>query len=789
MSRWSSDLRHAWRSLFVRRGSSLATGFVVSLGVGLLSAMFAIADPFVLRPLPYVNPDQLVIIEVGVDGLTPGAPIPSLDEWRSQGGVLQEIAGLGAGMPSRIRAHDEGAIAFSVREVTQDFFRVLGLPGPSGAEWLRVSDDHVPVVLTHTGRERLPPGLRAPGSLLPRHDGGAFMVVGTVSEGFLFPAPGIGHRLDGLAPSPPGVQPLVSVSGWRLDGRPLGTGSRWIARLQPGVTPRMAREALAWPLPSGRRLDVHVEALPERMTREVRPLAWGALGAGLLIVLVCTGNVANLLLARASARGREFATRAALGATRADIARLWLLEVAVLAATAVLLALGIAWAALLAVNRVIPTAYVALGTPSVTLRVVAFAAVVGAVVIALAVLSTAFLWRVAPVVLFGSAAYGSGRIGAPRFLFMAAQSGLAMILVIGAAMLVQSYHNLIRQSTGYDPLAVAVTVHYPVTFGLRGSPQVGRDVQNTIERLAVLPGVSTAAATSGTVVGEGLFRKQVTVGGASIVADESSVTPGFFEAAGMSILQGRPLEARDENWRALVVNETFARAFWPESPALGQLIGRGTQYGEVVGIVGDAFDKALDIIPAPTIYTVLDPSTAVAPTYILSARGNVADHRGIIARTIASVNPDVVIGDIDTIRGRFANTVRDRTFATLVLAFFGIAAGAVTVAGLVGIVAFVVARRTREIAVRMALGAQRRDIRVLVIREALAAAACGGAAGLMLGRWLSTGLESFVYGLTPGSWSTALIAAAFMLLTMIAAAMVPARRAVNLQPSDALRVE
>ena len=782
MDKWLGDLRYAIRSLTIRRGSSSATTLVIALGVGLLTTMFALADPYTLRPLPFAQPEELVVINVGIEGVTPDAALPKMNDWRADNALFQAMATNQRGASSSIQISN-GAISFLVEKVTADFFRVLALPEP-GAAWLVNADEIVlPIVLTPTGRRRLPTEMTRPGSVL-RLETGAYVVAGHLPDSFVFPNPRIGRYVDGIVPSPDRDVPVLH-SNWGGTGRLFGASSpTFIARLQSNVTRQMAQDRLSVPLPSERRLNVRVESLSAVMTAEARPLAWGALAAGLLILLVCAGNVANLSLVRTAFRSREFATRTALGATRTDIARLWLLEHAVLASVAVALGLGIAALALLLVDRAVPDAFLILGAPRVTLRVAVFAAFTGLIVVVIAFAPTVAMWARTPRALGVATTTATAGFNAPRFIFMAAQSGLAMILAIGSAMLLQSYYRLVAQDTGYNPANAVVTVAYPVAP--RGVVDVGAQIEATLEGLKRVPGVLAAGATNTVVVGEGLSSRRLSVAGESVSAAVSGVTPGFFTAAGMSILRGRGLSAGDRQWQGVVVNEAFVRAFLSgvESP-LGQSITDQTQ-AQVVGVIRDAFDKQLDVAPTPTVYYVMETLRRNI-TYVVATTG-AADDAGI-RRAIADVNSRATIGQVDTIGGRFAQTVRDRTFATLVLTFFGIAGIAVSVAGLVGIVAFVVTRRTREIAVRVSLGARPADIRRLVLREAVTAAAAGACVGLFAGRWLSLSLEHLVYGITAGNWVTTTVAAGAMLAVMVIAALVPAQRAVDLSPSLALRVE
>jgi predicted lysophospholipase L1 biosynthesis ABC-type transport system permease subunit len=213
----------------------------------------------------------------------------------------------------------------------------------------------------------------------------------------------------------------------------------------------------------------------------------------------------------------------------------------------------------------------------------------------------------------------------------------------------------------------------------------------------------------------------------------------------------------------------------------------------VVGVVQDTYSDALDGAVGPIVYAVMDewppPLGSFPIHYVMQVSGDPTVHRPAVQRALSEVNPDAILTDFTTVGDRLADTVRQRTFATLVLTLFGIAGAAVTIAGLVGIVAFVVARRTRELAVRIALGAHPGHVRRAVVGEAVAAAISGGVVGMAIGRWLSTWLGSFAYGVEAGNWTTAVVAGVMMTLVMIGASVVTAERAVRLSPVEALRAE
>jgi putative ABC transport system permease protein len=761
----------------MRASAALAAAVVLALGIGLVTAMFAIADPYILRPLPYANPAEIVVMEVSAEGAVDEALVPTFETWRGDRTAFKALAAVRQIVSAPIE-QDDGFLPFTARQVTQDFFAVLGIPAPHPLDWLPQSESAgAPIVLTPYGQRRLP---RALAGTTLRHETGSYVVVGLLPDTFVMPSPEFGRTVSGLMASPPADFPVVPPPG-AFGGR----RSRFLARMAEGMTPRVLEERLSHVLADG-RLDVRVETLSTHMTRQVRPYAWGAVAAGVLILLVCAGNVANLSLVRAAYRMREFATREAIGASRADIARLWMLEHALLALIAAGLGLAVAAVALLAVDRVLPEMFATLGPPSLTGRAVLFAALCGTAVAAIAFAPTAALLLSRPSVRAGGGA-GVARAGKSRLAFMGAQCALAMILAIAAAMLIQSYYRLLMQDTGYDPAAAAVTVSYP--FAGRGS--VGMPlIEETLAHLKRVPGVRAVGVSATNVVGSGVSKRAMTIGGETIFVDVSYVSTEFFAAAGMTTLRGRALSDVDRSWRGVVVNEAFARAFLARAPGpIGEPISVGGRQSTIVGLVRDAFDRELDVVPTPTVYATLDAAQGSAFTYVLSPGSAATQASAALRRAVVAEHPRAVVGEVQTIRERHLNTVRDQRFATLVLSLFGAAGAAVCVTGIVGLVAFIVGRRTSEIAVRMALGARPADVRRLVLREAVGAAVVGGAAGLLAGRWLSLSLEHLVYGVTAGNWTTTLAAGALMLAVVVLASLVPAQRAVNLPPSLALRAE
>jgi hypothetical protein len=429
-----------------------------------------------------------------------------------------------------------------------------------------------------------------------------------------------------------------------------------------------------------------------------------------------------------------------------------------------------------------PDVYLTLGAPKVTGRIVLIVTISSVIVLVTACVA-ALLTAGSPRAASGRAAAAERRSQAIRITFTAAQCALAVVLAIGAAMLGQSYWNLMRQDIGYDANAITLRVYFPS----RGAA-LAADVDQALERVRAIPSVRAAGAST-VVLGEMTSWSTFEVLGRNVEVHTRRVTPGFFDAAGIRLREGRLLSSADSQARSIVVNDAFVRAFLVPGSVLGTIISeRRMPPSTIVGVVHDVFDRNLTTTPEPRLYRLWEPDP-FGLVFTVRSSSEAAIAGEAVRRAIKNVHPRASVGSAETIGRRLADTVRDRTFAALVLMVFGAAAAGIALAGVAAMVAFTVARRSREIAIRMVVGAGRHDIRTLVLREAGLAATIGGTAGLISGRWLSTFLESQVYGLEAGNWLTVLVATTVVIILTTVVALRPARRALAMSPTLALRAE
>jgi putative ABC transport system permease protein len=782
MGRLRPDLRHTWRSIRARPAAMAGGLLVQAVGIGLVAAVFGLADPFVLRPLPYPESNQLVHVSVQAVGrltpatisqIRPARPLHVAD-WAQRTDVFRSIAAYRRRGTIRVRLPG-GATLFRVAEATPAFFDTVGVPAPGWAAAVHAGQaDATPLVLTADAFRRAfgaQPTADVVGRTLPTDDGGAIRVVAVLPDRFVFPSDFLLHRSDALTPA---------TSDMPVDGATV------IARVAPGMTPAGIEPALSATAPQGS--IVAAEPLRAYLAHSATRLALIALAAGAFIVLICAASLGGLSVARSVFRAGELATRQALGASRRDFARLLLVESALTTIPAVATGLVLGAVALALSSRVLPMEFAPLGNPAMTARGVTCAGATGVFLLVAQFLPAWASWR---WLLARTVAHQASerRLRSARLALMVTESALVMVLLVGAAFLGRSYLYLVGQDTGFSGDVLAVEVSYPETDS-RAALQA--DIDRTIASLHGVIGVASAAASQGPLVNHVIAQDLTVINGTVVPATTELVTPDYFEAVGSPILYGRALTAQDGK-TAVVVSESLARReFASASSAVGRPAGRNAQ---IVGVVRDTFNVALDQPPEPTVYYLLhDPPPCHGAdcnrvTYVLRLTDGAPDVGPAVRRAALGVNSDAIVEDESSLSERLGQSVADRTFATLILSFFATAGIIIAAGGLVAMVAFVVARRTREVAIRMALGAPRAHVVRVVIAEAAWATSTGIVSGLVLGAIGSRTLEHLLYGVSPGDWSTLAGAAAFMLAASMVATLMPARRALAIAPSVALRAE
>ena len=804
----SSDLRHAVRSLLRDPGFAVPAILMLGLGLGATSAVFSLVNGVLLKPLPYAQPDRLVSIrEVipSVAQLYPSLPVNARHfvEWRKSCPALESMSVFDArtlnltgwGEPERL----EAAI------VSPNLFRVLGVRPALGRDFRddeeREGKDTVAILTDHLWRRRF----HADPSLVGRTislNGRARTVVGILAPDFRVPDRNAFADNQAAAPHVEVFVPKVFATH-ELQ-QLLGTHNyAVIARLRSGASREQAvaqleavqarMEALA-----GEKINLRALATPLLETvagksRRGLLVLMGAIAALLLIVCV---NLANLLLARSERRSREFAVRAALGATRGALIRHGLAESLLLAFGGGLLAAGVASVGIDLLKAYAPAGIPRLDEVALDGRVMGFAAMLAGVT----ALLFGFLpaWRASrsdPQDTLRSATRGATASSAAmrlRSVLVASEVGLSATLLILGGMLVNSFVRLIRADKGFRaPTVLAVDI------GLSGDkyqPDAARDgfYRRLFTALSTEPGVQAAAISSALPLqGETWIDGVSTNGGSSpeFQVNVRFVSPGFFRAMGIPLRAGRPLSEGDRGHQRAVISSRLAASLWPGRDPVGRRFTRGNnEWFEVIGVAGDVRAEA-DQAPVAMMYRGYWDWMPYRTVLIARAAGAPQSIAGALRAAIHAADPDVPAPPMRTMSDVLDVSVGTRRFQMLLAGGFALMALLVASFGIYAVVSYSVARRTAELGIRAALGARAGDLYGLILWQGMAPVVVGllaaAAAAVTFGRVLSSLLYE---GDGRDPLTIALVAALFGLVSL-AACLIPARRASRLDPLDALRYQ
>ncbi len=806
-----ADLRFALRALRRSPGFVLAAVLCLGLGLGANAMVYAVLDGMLLRPLPFADADRLVAVQRGnraTGGSQDELSRPYFLDLRARSRTVPALAAYAAGTMSLDRP--QGSEAVEGARVSAEFFGVLGAQPLVGRGFR--------------------PDESAPGA--PR--------VAVLSEALWrerYEAdPGVVGRaitLDGQPTTVVGVMPTrVGITGDRerlwvpLEHRQdeAERGSNYLSvvgRLARGVTLDVARRELD---AIGRQLerahpDVDAEAVPrvvpfrDTLVPPELTVMFGAMfGAVGFVLLIACANVASLLLARASGRSRELAVRAALGAPRGRVVRLVVLEGVLVAAAGGVFGLFVARAGLAAMLGAVPAVYPAWITFAIDARVVAYALLLAfgaGTLLGLVPALRATRPSLAPTLRDGGrGAAGAGADGRRlRGGLVTVQLALTVVLLAGAGLLVKSVLQLQAADPGFDPRGVlAVHVFAP---GARYERAAARRalVARTRERLAAVPGVAAVATAgsaplsggdpTGTFVAEG----QPVPPGREPSAHERAVGDGYFALLRYPLVAGREFsaaEAADSGAAVVVVNEALARRAWPDAGArmpdvLGRRLsfarGADTLWRTVVGVARGAQIVGLERRPESVIFLPQAVTVDRNPTFLLRTAGDPGALAPAVRAALRDMDPTLAVLDLQTMSTVVRQSLwRARLFGRTFGAF-AVAALVLALVGVYGVVAYTVAERTRELGVRLALGAQPRDVYRAVLGGSARLAALGLGAGAALALALTQVLASALPNVSPRDPAVLLGVVASLAAATLVASWVPARRATRLDPVASLRAD
>ena len=792
-----SDVKGTLRGLVRRAGFTWAAVLTLGLAIGGMTAMLTIANAILFRPLPYPDAERLVTIcerHAELEGFCV-ASVPNASDWARSSRAL---ASLGAARDWPMTLTD-GVRSVPVRSglATPGLFRTLAVT-PALGRALAPEDEaagsrRVVVLSDRFWRERLGGDAGAVGRTITLEDS-VYRVVGVLPAGFEVP------ELEGAEvwipmPFAPDDE---EQRGWR--------GFHVYGRLAPGATvPSAAEELRGLQLRLG---EIHpttnagwgVDVLPLRnaVVGQVRPALLAFLGATLLAVLIACLNVTTLLVARWNTRRREIAVRAALGGGRLAIIRLLLLETLVLAGLGAGIGLLIGpWAT---------QVFVALAPKNIPrLDQVSIAPAILGVALLIALLVPALV-GIVPALgasrlgladsLRGSG--GSSRGGVlSRRLLVTAQLSLAVMLLTGAGLLGRSFQRLLAWSPGFEREHLVTLWTYLPPSRFPDEKQVTATYQAMRAELASLPGVGgVSQASAGPLFGgretDG-FVDPSKAGAEPVPAVWSDLGPDYFQVLGIGVNRGRGITADDRRGGAgvIVVNQAFARRMWPGADPLGRLLQprSGGDPMQVIGVVDDIPPFRAGTPPEPEVYWPFDQHTRWASYLVIRTTGDPAGTGALAASRLAERFPAVQVSPPRTMPELVDRQMVSPRFAMLLIGVFALMALIISAIGVFGVVNFLVTQRSRELGIRIALGAERRQVMGGVIGEGVKLAAAGAVAGVAGALALGRVIASLLAGVSPSDPMTLLLVPLVLIAVALLAAFLPARRAARTDPMVVLRSE
>jgi predicted permease len=799
------DVRYAARMLRRQPGFTIVATLTLALGIGANTAVFTVVNGVLLRPLPYRDPGRLVQLFNGRNGrLSMTFSPPNFLDITTQSGVFSGATAMtpstanltGAGEPELV----DGA------NVTASFFNVLGVAPRLGRGLVDADGEGAgaDVVVIGDGLWRRQFGARSDivGSTM-RMDGKPFTIVGV---------------------APPDLNVPIGADYWRplvfkpRDVSDDARGAQWIggiARLQPGVDLEQAKSAMAlvaerlardFPRTNKERVMTAM-GLQDRIVRGIRPALLILLGAVTLVLLVACVNVANLLLARANGRTREVAVRAALGAGRRRLVQQFLAESVVLGLAGGVAGLAVAYWATRALIALSPASIPRLTEVGVDWRVLAFT-------IAIAVFTSVIFGLVPALAATGGtvarlvATAGRGTVGAGgsrlRKALVVCEMALAVVLLVGAGLLIRSYQRISEVNPGFSPdHLITFTIALP-ELKYKTSADAGRFMRDLVARIGDHPGVLHAAGVYGLPLDDTFgASSSFTHAGEADSGDTPSVgmrivTPDYFSTLKIPLKSGRGFDARDDvnSPEVVAINEEAARRYWPGVNPIGQQLHLGVRLAEarsglktIVGVVGDVKGRRLDVTAAPEVYLPYAQHPVDSLTIAVRTAGDPRSFIPIARADLAALDRDLPLAGVRTMDEVIGRSIAERRFTMLLLASFAGVAVLLAAIGVYGVLAYLVSQRTQEIGVRLAIGATPGNVVRLFVREGAALTLIGVGCGLAGAFAVTRALATLLFGVTTTDPTTFAGVAGALMAVALLASYIPARRAARVDPMTALRAD
>ncbi|HVH55783.1 MAG TPA: ABC transporter permease [Vicinamibacterales bacterium] len=808
-----ADLKFGARSL--RRNPMFAAVAIITLalGIGANAAIFSVVNTVLLRPLPWTDPDRAVMIwskwtAFDKTWVAEGEIV----DYRKRSRTLSNVAGWSEGQINITGDGEPERVPYAA--VSANLFSVFGVSPQQGRAFTPAED--IPngpdlVVIAHglwTRRYGADPSIIGRSIQL---NGRPYQVVGIMPRDFVLPT-------DFQNPAPTQLWTPLQLDPASTDH---GSHGYYAAgRLQPGTTVQQAAEELhgiaeamtkEGLYPVQMRFDTVVVSLADEVVGRVRRAVLLLLGAVGFLLLIACANVANLLLARADARQREIAVRSALGAGGWRLVRQLLTESVVLTGVAAAIGLLLAFAAVRYVAWWNPANIPRVGAVGLDGRVLAFTAIVA--------LLTSIVFSLAPALRArrvdltdslkdGQTTSGGGARHRFRNALVVVEMALAVVLLVGAGLMVRSLWSLQQIRLGFDPVNVlTMRVSLPQASYQRPE-QVIAFFEGLLASVRSLPGVKVAGAVRslplGSTIGDWGLQIEgfVPPPGTNAKGDWQIATPGYLEAIGERIIRGRGIapEDRTDSQPVALINEDMARKYWPGQDPLGRRIRLGGDSPDrpwvtVVGIVGDVRHNELTGVVKEKFYiphTQWHRSSGNpirSMTLVLKTSADPASLTSPVRAGLRRLDPNLPVADIRTMEDVVGATLSTPRFTGMLLLVFALLALVLSAIGIYGVLSYVVSRRTREIGIRVAIGAGRLQVLQMVLGQGIALTLTGVVIGIGIAIWASTLMRDMLHGVKPGDPLTFAAVGAVLTIVAILASLVPALRATRVDPVIALKTE
>lgn len=803
-----TDVRYAVRALLKKPGFTLTAVIALALGIGANTAIFSVINGVLLRSLDYADASRTVMVwerfVQQADHQNVVSPANFLD-WQKSSRSFEKIAAVwdarlnftGSGEPIEVQA----------QLVSASFFQVLGVQ-PLVGRWFTKDEDRpggaLVAVLSHKLWQDRFGGNKAVVGQQVTISGRSYTIVGVMPPGFHF----IDDQVQVWKPLA-----LDPANDYRKNS---GRFLRCVGRLAPGVTMQQAQSELNV---IARQLEqqyptynsgwgVSLVPIREQIVGDVRPILLVLLAAVAFVLLIACANVANLLLARAATRQREFALRAALGASRMRLTRQLLTESVLLALCGGVVGIALAYWGVELLKRFGPDNIPRLRDISIDPRVLLFTFGISLLTgIAFGLVPALQASRADVNDALKEASRGStGSRGKLRSVFVVAEVSLALVLLIGAGLMIRSFMRLHAVKTGFETDRVlTMRVQLPGAKYKQDQQRL-TFFQQAQERIAALPGVKAigainflpltgmASSTSFNIVGQ-----PEAAPGHAPDTEVRVIAGAYFSAIGVPLIKGRVFEERDgPGSRVLIINETMAKKYFPNEDPIGKRLavewappeeGKPKPIDEIIGVVGDTRETALERDPNPAIYWPLAREPYPFMTLIIRSAVDPMPLAVAVQKEIRAIDPEQPVADVRTLDAVVAKSIARPRFNTFLLAIFAAVALVLASVGLYGVMNYSAAQRTHEIGIRMALGASRGDIMRLVLGNGMLLTLTGVAIGLVASIALTRVMQSLLFGVTATDLVTFVGVSLVLAIVALVATFVPAQKATRVDPTVALRYE